>query len=160
MGKKICRARIIEILKGVNELENLNGIDLVYRIIENISLLEAEKNKIDRVAKHLDFSKEYQEEYNKIVADEIEYDEQGKPKMLNESQIALKKDNNFTSRMQEFELKFKDEIERVKLEREQFSNYMEEELELNFIPIKKELLPKDITLRQYQLLTDMLETQS
>ena len=159
MEKKISRVRILEILNGVSELESLNGLELVSKVISNITSLEREKEQITRVSKLLEYSKEYQDEYRQIISEEIEYDDNGLPVMLNSNEYALKKDNHYKERVKEIEEKYKEEIDKKTKLRNDYFAFMEEEITLNLITIPKELLPKDITLKQYKLLTDMLETQ-
>ena len=156
MKKEISRNRVLEILKGFPELENLSGLELVSKLVENVTLLEGEKAKIDRVVKKLEFSKEYTEEYNDILREEAEFDEQGNPKMVGNNQIALKKDNKFVEKVKNFEDKFKDEIKRVEKERNSFNDYMEAKVAFEFVQIDKSILPPDISLKNYKLLSDML----
>ena len=156
MKKEISRNRVLEILKGFPELENLSGLELVSKLVENVTLLEGEKAKIDRVVKKLEFSKEYNEEYNNILREEAEFDEQGNPKLVGNNQVVLKNNNKFAEKLKNFEDKFKDEIKRVEKERNSFNDYMEAKVTFEFVQIDKTILPPDISLKNYKLLSDML----
>lgn len=156
MKKELKRGRIIEIVNNFSEFENLTGVELVSRLVENVSLLEAEKAKIDRVIKKLEFSKEYNDEYSKLLREEAVLNEDGNFKFVSEGQIELKDAERFKLKFNEFETKFKDEIERVSKEREAFNSYMEESVTFDFKKIEKNLLPPDISLKHYKLLTEML----
>ena len=72
MEKEISRSRVVEILNSYSELEKLSGLELVSKLVENVSLLEKEKEKIDKVAKKLEYSEEYKADYNLIIKEEAE----------------------------------------------------------------------------------------
>ena len=156
MEKEISRSRIVEILNSYSELEKLSGLELVSKLVENVSLLEKEKEKIDKVAKKLEYSEEYKADYNLIIKEEAEIDENGNYKMIDTDKIVLKENNSFVKRMEEFQEKYKDEIAKVTEAREYFNKYMEENVKFGFLQIDKNLLPKDINMRQYKLLVDMI----
>ena len=156
MEKEISRSRVVEILNSYSELEKLSGLELVSKLVENVSLLEKEKEKIDKVAKKLEYSEEYKADYNLIIKEEAEIDENGNYKMIDTDKIVLKENNSFVKRMEEFQEKYKDEIAKVTEAREYFNKYMEENVKFGFLQIDKNLLPKDINMRQYKLLVDMI----
>ena len=156
MKKEISRSRVVEILNSYSELEKLSGLELVSKLVENVSLLEKEKEKIDKVAKKLEYSEEYKADYNLIIKEEAEIDENGNYKMIDTDKIVLKENNSFVKRMEEFQEKYKDEIAKVTEAREYFNKYMEENVKFEFLQIDKNLLPKDINMRQYKLLVDMI----
>lgn len=156
MEKEVSRNRVLEILNGYSELEKLSGLELVSKLVENVSLLEKEKEKIDKVAKKLEYSEEYKADYNLIIKEEAEIDENGNYKMIDTDKIVLKENNSFVKRMEEFQEKYKDEIAKVTEAREYFNKYMEENVKFEFLQIDKNLLPKDINMRQYKLLVDMI----
>ena len=156
MKKEISRSRVVEILNSYPELEKLSGLELVSKLVENVSLLEKEKEKIDKVAKKLEYSEEYKADYNLIIKEEAEIDENGNYKMIDTDKIVLKENNSFVKRMEEFQEKYKDEIAKVTEAREYFNKYMEENVKFEFLQIDKNLLPKDINMRQYKLLVDMI----
>lgn len=156
MEKEISRSRVVEILNSYSELEKLSGLELVSKLVENVSLLEKEKEKIDKVAKKLEYSEEYKADYNLIIKEEAEIDENGNYKMIDTDKIVLKENNSFVKRMEEFQEKYKDEIAKVTEAREYFNKYMEENVKFEFLQIDKNLLPKDINMRQYKLLVDMI----
>ena len=76
--------------------------------------------------------------------------------MIDTDKIVLKENNSFVKRMEEFQEKYKDEIAKVTEAREYFNKYMEENVKFEFLQIDKNLLPKDINMRQYKLLVDMI----
>lgn len=156
MEKEVSRNRVLEILNGYSELEKLSGLELVSKLVENVSLLEKEKEKIDKVAKKLEYSEEYKADYNLIIKEEAEIDENGNYKMIDTDKIVLKENNSFVKRMEEFQEKYKDEIAKVTEAREYFNKYMKENVKFEFLQIDKNLLPKDINMRQYKLLVDMI----
>ena len=156
MEKEISRSRVVEILNSYSELEKLSGLELVSKLVENVSLLEKEKEKIDKVAKKLEYSEEYKADYNLIIKEEAEIDENGNYKMIDTDKIVLKENNSFVKRMEEFQEKYKDEIAKVTEAREYFNKYMEENVKFEFLQIDKNLLPKDINMRRYKLLVDMI----
>lgn len=156
MEKEISRSRVVEILNSYSELEKLSGLELVSKLVENVSLLEKEKEKIDKVAKKLEYSEEYKADYNLIIKEEAEIDENGNYKMIDTDKIVLKENNSFVKRMEEFQEKYKDEIAKVTEAREYFNKYMKENVKFEFLQIDKNLLPKDINMRQYKLLVDMI----
>ena len=156
MKKEISRSRVVEILNSYSELEKLSGLELVSKLVENVSLLEKEKEKIDKVAKKLEYSEEYKADYNLIIKEEAEIDENGNYKMIDTDKIVLKENNSFVKRMEEFQEKYKDEIAKVTEAREYFNKYMKENVKFEFLQIDKNLLPKDINMRQYKLLVDMI----
>ena len=156
MEKEISRSRVVEILNSYSELEKLSGLELVSKLVENVSLNKKKKEKIDKVAKKLEYSEEYKADYNLIIKEEAEIDENGNYKMIDTDKIVLKENNSFVKRMEEFQEKYKDEIAKVTEAREYFNKYMEENVKFEFLQIDKNLLPKDINMRQYKLLVDMI----
>ena len=159
MEKKITRNRVLEILRGWPEVEEISGLEVVSIIVGNIIQLEEEQKKIERLQKKTELPIEYIKEFNKIIEEEGKRDEKGNLEFKQEGDlhmVLIKNPDVYSERIDGLKKKYETALKNVEEQKIAFDKFMDEEINFDFDLIDKNTLPANIKARQYKILYEMI----
>lgn len=152
----MIKRNLNELLTNLSELNNLTGAKFSYVILKNKMLIEAEVKLLNEVNKQ---SNEYQRfEYDRIVLCEkySEKDENGKSILFNNYYKIVDKEN-FDIEMKDLTEKYQQDIINENIRKESFEILLNEKTEINFLKVKIDDVPENITFKQLDVIKDFLE---
>lgn len=131
------------------QLNQLKGREFLFTILENITLLNVEIEKINKMIEGSDEYNEYQNKRINICNEFAEKDEDGNPvKIMNNDVEEFKidrEDNDFIEKIQTLQEEYKDSIADYLKKIDKYNNHLNDDVEIDFKQILLDDVPEDIT---------------
>lgn len=162
---KLKAHQIIEISNNIGnyfqELNNLKGPVFLHTILENIKLLNNEIEKINNLIKGTDEYNEYQNKRIDICNNYAEKDEDGNVvKVVNNNieEFKIDKDNKeFVEEIEILQKKYKNAIDEFLKQIDEYNNYLETTIEINFSTLSINDIPEDINFELMKVINIFIE---
>jgi predicted transcriptional regulator len=148
-------------VKRNEELDELGGYEFVKTVAKNFNLFKTEVETLDKARAASKEFTVYNEEFNKIIQENSEKDENGSP-IVNKLPDGRKSykiiDTPKVEKIvKDLEKKYKKAIDDNNDNVRRFNEELETEVTLSYATINEDDLPKDITGKQMKIINSMIE---
>jgi len=152
----------VEILDINNVLNSLNGaykIKFKYALKKNKDILKKEVEAIEEVRKtNCKRFEEFEQKRTELLKCSIEFNDYGSPVMSGPNMYRLKDDkkDEYNEKMKQLTEEYKDALDEREKELKAFSEFLNEEIEIDVFKFNNEDVPEEITQEQYDIIFKLI----
>lgn len=150
------RAELFSLYKRLPSLKDLKGVKLAYTIVRNTKKLEEEINIYQELFKPSEKFLEFEEKRIELCNKFCDKNEEGKPIINNGVYQGVDKNNLFIVEYERLKNEYVNELKERDDQIKKMNEFLSEEINFDFLKIKLEDVPNDISVDQMAVLEHFL----